>query len=170
MSAPPGPSDGLGVAVVHWPAEASLLDELASGGVPRLVVVDPSTQPPTSDDCSQDWVWQHTPRREQQFRIRQLARRARSHNTLRPHLDDYGILIFGEASVPLADKERRLAGVLIDRFDQPVARAELGIAAWRETDPSHSKLASRLSGLRRRIQPLGLDIQRTPSGYRMTRR
>ena len=169
MSATPGSTDHLGVAIVHWPAEADRLVELASAGIPRLVVVDPLDHPPGSSDCSQDWVWQHTPRQEKHLRLRQLLQRARAHNTLRPHVDEYGILTFGEASVPLSEMERRIASVLIENFDRPVSRTDLGVAGWGEPDPGRSKFSSRLHRLRGHIHPLGLDIQRTPLGYRMVR-
>lgn len=168
MADDPSFDDGSDVRVVHWPAERELLAQLASAQVPRLVIVDPSVEPPESDDCTQDWVWAHTPHRERIARAKQVRSRASRHRLLRPRIDDYGVLRYGDLSVALGPKEHLLARALVDRFDEPVPRAELGLVAWGTATPTHSAFATRLTALRRHLDPLGLYIQKAPSGYRLT--
>lgn len=147
------------VRIVHWPAEAGALEALAEAGTPRLLVVDDGTMPPVTTDCCQDWMWRSAGDDEMKLRLRHLALRALGHRRARPHIDELGILHFALRSVPLPPKERRLAALLLDRFERAVTVEELLAAGWPDGVPSRNAVATRISSLRSRVSSVGLEIR-----------
>lgn len=147
-----------GVEILVWPAEAHRLKELADGRTPRLVLVEDGSEPPVGAECCQDWMWQTGDAREFRLRLRQVALRALGHGAARPYVDAIGMLHVGLRSVHLRGKEQRLAALLIEHFNERVAAADLLAAGWRERQPSLGILSSRISGLRRRVGAVGLEL------------
>jgi len=162
----PVPASAGKVKIVHWPAERATLAVLQKAAVPRLVIVDQLSEPPLSQDCCQDWMWQTGNEREIRMRSHQLSLRALAHGRGQPRLDALGLLHVGLRSVPLPPKEQALAALLLVDFGQPVQRDELVRAAWPEGITRANMLASRLSTMRARVAWLGLAIRgSTRNGY-----
>lgn len=162
----PGGARATSARIVAWPAERSAMAELRAAGVPRLVVVDESAEPPVSGDCCQDWMWRSGGEREMRLRLQQLSLRALEHGHGRPELDALGMLRVGLRSVHLPAKERALAVVLLASFGRPVFRDELITAAWPAGIARPNVLASRISALRSRLAWLGLEIHgSSTTGY-----
>lgn len=147
-----------GVEILVWPAEAHRLKELAEGRTPRLVLVESGSEPPVGAECCQDWMWQTGDPREFRLRLRQVALRALRHGVARPYVDAIGMLHVGLRSVHLRGKEQRLIALLIEHFNERVAVADLLAAGWRDRQPSPGVLSSRISGLRRRVAAVGLEL------------
>lgn len=156
------------VRIVEWPSGLATIEALARTGTPRLVLVEEGSEPPVGSDCCQDWMWRSGDEREMRLRLLQLSLRALAHGQARPHLDSIGLLHVGLRSVPLSPKERALAAVLLDRFNQTVSRDDLVQAVWPEGVSRGNVLATRISSLRSRIAWVGLEIQGSSGkGYTM---
>lgn len=165
------PAPVQGVRIVRWPSEHELLHHLSRTAVPRLVLVADGSEPPVAADCLQDWMRATGDERELRARVRGLALRALGHGHGRPQLDGSGILRVGPRWIHLAPKERGLAAVLLDRFNDHVPADELIGAVWPDGIPRRNVLASRISALRSRLAWLGLDVRGTSTaGYSMRAR
>jgi DNA-binding response OmpR family regulator len=76
-----------------------------------------------------------------------------------PVLDDDGLLRFGGRWVALTPVQARVVALLLDRFGDTVTTYdELRSAAWGATARSPQALATLVKRLRRRIEPIGLDV------------
>jgi DNA-binding winged helix-turn-helix (wHTH) protein len=76
-----------------------------------------------------------------------------------PELDADGLLRFGGRWVALSPVQARVVAVLLDRFGDTVTTYdELRAAAWGSSDRSPQALATLVKRLRRRIEPIGLDV------------
>jgi DNA-binding response OmpR family regulator len=159
-------SDVSGVQIVEWPRERERLELLESRNTPRLVLVEEGTDPPTGADCRQDWMWASGDQRELRMRVHQLTLRSLGHGESRPQLDALGLLHVGMRSIPLPAKERALAAVLIEHFNDVVPAEDLVRAAWPAGVKRPNVLASRISMLRSRLDWVGLEILgRSSKGY-----
>jgi DNA-binding response OmpR family regulator len=76
-----------------------------------------------------------------------------------PVLDADGLLRFGGRWVALTPVQARVVTLLLDRFgDRVTGYDELRQAAWGATSRSPQALATLVKRLRRRIEPIGLDV------------
>jgi DNA-binding winged helix-turn-helix (wHTH) protein len=76
-----------------------------------------------------------------------------------PELDGDGLLRFGGRWVALTPVQARVVALLLDRFgDSVTTYEELRAAAWGGSSRSPQALATLVKRLRRRIEPLGLDV------------
>jgi hypothetical protein len=66
--------DGIDVALVPWPDEESVLDDLALAGRPRVLLVAPAVPPPDVRDPLEDWVRVPVDHADVEVRARRLAR------------------------------------------------------------------------------------------------
>lgn len=73
-------------------------------------------------------------------------------------LDEAGLLHVGRTWVALPDIEWRVVGVLLDRFGELAARADLTRAAWPTKGVSATALNVVMKRIRHRVAPLGLHI------------
>lgn len=145
------------VAVLTWPDDAALSDELGRAGRPRLLLVPRGATPPDDWDALTDWMCEPIDEREFNARIRKLRRLADQASP--PHLDEHDVLWRGPKWVPLAPVEARLMALLIERRGVVVPRRDLTRAAWPSGSPGERSVDSRLAQLRGRIEPLGLGIR-----------
>jgi DNA-binding response OmpR family regulator len=77
-----------------------------------------------------------------------------------PVLDEDGLLRFGGRWVALTPVQARVAALLLDRFGATVTtHEELRVAAWGASDRSPQALTTLVKRLRRRVEPLGLDVR-----------
>ena len=89
-----------------------------------------------------------------------------------PVLDEDALLRFSGRWVALSPVQARIVSVLLERFDERVVtHDELRTAAWGVAPRSPYALATLVKRLRRRIEPIGLDVLTVRSrGYVLTTR
>lgn len=159
-SAPAVP-DHLSVAVLAWPADVAVRDQLAAAGRPRLLVVEPTAAPPTSADLLEDWVRSPADPEEVAFRRSTLLARARrrAQASAGPHLDADGVLHLDGAWLALSPLEARLVGCLLASPGAVARRNDLVAATWPDGPPSDPRaLDVRVKVVRKRLAELGLRI------------
>lgn len=155
------------VVLVRYPEEQDRLRELRSDGLPRLLLVSPEVDPPSSGDCLEDWVRLPADDRDVRARLATLVARADGGHSA-PTLDGDGLLWLRDRWVSLSPVERSLAAAMVDRFGGVVGRDELARRAWPEGAPTRNALDVHMLRLRRRIADLGLEVRTVRSrGYLM---
>lgn len=152
------------VCLVRWPSAADRLVELRDGRIPRLLVVESDAPPPVTTDELEDWVRLPVDEGDVIARVEALSRRARALAT--PDLDVDGVVRFGDERAPVSPLEARLVGPLIERFGAVVSRTDLTRAGWPREAPGRNALDVHVLRLRRRLEPVGLEIRTVRSrGY-----
>jgi DNA-binding response OmpR family regulator len=153
------------VEMARWPEEVDRVERLRSRGVPRLLLLDTDLEPPTSTDCLEDWIRMPAAEADISARTAALRHRVERHGTL-PTLDGDGILRFRDRWVGLSPVERSLAGALTERLGAVVGREPLAQRAWPGGLPTRNALDVHMLRLRRRLEPLGLEVRTVRSrGY-----
>jgi DNA-binding response OmpR family regulator len=153
------------VEMARWPEEIDRVERLRSRGVPRLLLLDTDLEPPTSTDCLEDWIRVPAAEADISARTTALRHRVERHGTL-PTLDGDGILRFRDRWVGLSPVERSLAGALTERLGAVVGREPLAQRAWPGGLPTRNALDVHMLRLRRRLEPLGLEVRTVRSrGY-----
>jgi hypothetical protein len=145
------------ITVLCWPDESGRLDDLRRLGLPRLVVVGATGNPPAGRGELEDWVRLPVEDRDVQARLLVLRERALQRPP-RPVLDGSGRLIFSGRWVALSRTEERLACPLVERFGQVVHYDELLAAGWPDGGTDLGTFRPRLSRLRRHCLGLGLEV------------
>ena len=144
------------VALVAWPRDKEHAEDLRAAGLPRLLLLSQSTDPPVCDDELQDWV--RVPSDPLEVNARLQALQMRAARLRKPSIDDNGRFAIGGRWIALSPIEARLMGALVDRFGAMVTRSELATRAWPGAEPTRNQLDVRLRSLRRRLRPMGLRI------------
>ncbi|WP_078593878.1 winged helix-turn-helix domain-containing protein [Streptomyces sp. NRRL S-920] len=146
-----------GVPALRWPEQADVVEELRLRKVPRLLLVHPGEQPPTTLDPMEDWV--RLPVDERELRVRCDTLRARAAQR-RPAIDAQNVLSFAGRHLPLAASEAEIARLLIESYGSVVSRHVLAARVWPEDrDGRRNALDVRILRTRRRVAPLGLFIK-----------
>ena len=163
---PASPLDGA-VRLVRWPEERELLEHLRAEGTPRLLLVRPPAPAPELIECEEDWV--RLPADDGDVRARVLALAARSsRHRPGPQVGGDGRLRYGAHWIALSPIEHRLAQALAERFGEVVKGERLAKAAWPDEGTNEGALRVHLTRLRRRLRPLGLEVQNVRGrGYLM---
>ena len=144
------------IAIVRWPQDAEILDRLGPVGHPRLLLVDPDAEPPVITDLLEDWIRLPADDRDIQTRVASLRRRVGHHRL--PVFDGACRVGFRDGWAPLSPIEYRLASALVERFGYLVTDKDLNARAWADTPPPPTALRVHLTRLRRRVEPIGLEI------------
>lgn len=155
------------VEVRRWPGERLAVEDLRAREIPRLLLLDGDEPAPDTYDCLEDWI--RLPASDADLEARRLAvaKRAAEHS-VRPRLDDAGILRFRDSWVSLSPVERELASALVDKFGAVVARGVLTDRAWPDGAPTRNALDVHMLRLRRRAGTVGIEIRTVRSrGYLM---
>ncbi|MEM7322424.1 MAG: helix-turn-helix domain-containing protein [Actinomycetota bacterium] len=142
------------VELLHWPEEQERRAQLKKSSRPRLLLVDPDASPPLTVDPAEDWVRLPADHQDVQARIESLRRRS----TEQPVLDD-GVLRTTTGWVSLPDVEARILATLLSKFGKVADRQSLLAAGWPGESPSRNLLDVHLHRLRRRIEPVNLQIR-----------
>lgn len=149
---------------IEWPAAAARRNELRKAGLPRLLLVAADGRPPITESAIEDWVRLPAAREEVEVRMETLRRAAQSFQVA-PVVED-GLLRFRGRSVGLPVVESRVAGSLVEQFGSVVSREQLSRAAWDSNPPGRNALDVHILRLRRRLEPLRLQIRTIRSrGY-----
>jgi two-component system, OmpR family, response regulator len=149
---------GPAVTVVRWPDQRERIDELRRLGVPRLLVVGTHDDPVVPSDVLEDWIRVPCDDRDIRTRLACLREHAES-APRRPELDGAGRLLFAGRWVALSVVEERLARPLVEQFGRVVGYDELLHAGWPDEPKGKNLLRPRVSGLRRRVAALGLELR-----------
>ncbi len=142
------------VELLHWPKEKGRRDQLHQANQPRLLLVDPEAEPPLTVDPAEDWVRLPANHRDVQARVESLRLRLEAE----PMLDD-GVLRTAAGWVALPELEARLMAVLLERFGRVADRQSILTAGWPGEAPNRNVLDVHLHRLRRRIEPIDLQIR-----------
>src|SRR6478752_5307293 len=97
------------VVVLSWPADRAEAERLADMDVPKLLLLDPSADPPTGDDPLTEWVRLPADDRDVRARLDLLRQRSTSGSAV-PNLDDQGCLRFRKHWVALSAARSALHG------------------------------------------------------------
>jgi two-component system OmpR family response regulator len=144
------------VVILHWPAQSDRIEDLERLGVPRLLLVEPTSPPPPSTSCIEDWMRLPVDDASLRARLLALAAHAERHPIV-PTLDEHGRLTHRGESVFLSLTDQRIAELLVDHFGEVVS--EEALLDHSATDGRNDQtLRVNVSRLRRRISPLGLAI------------
>ena len=158
------------VRLVRWPEEASFRQELAEVGVPRILILDERTAPPTPWDELEDWVRVPVSGPELELRATTVARRADIRE--RPWLDADGLLWFRDRWVVVPRGQGPVLEALVASFGQVVRDDEIQSVFEISANSTHAEAVKtsmrRISDL---LVPLGLLLKRIRgSGYLLERK
>ncbi|MFI8930369.1 winged helix-turn-helix domain-containing protein [Streptomyces sp. NPDC053474] len=145
-----------GIPALRWPEQAAVVHELRLRKVPRLLLVLPGEQPPTTVDPLEDWARLPVDERELQVRCETLRARA---SLRKPVIDAQDVLRFAGRHLPLAAGEAEIVRHLAESYGSVVSREELAARLWPDDDSGRrNALDVRILRTRRRVAPLGLII------------
>ncbi|MFZ0013072.1 MAG: helix-turn-helix domain-containing protein [Acidimicrobiia bacterium] len=154
------------VALIQWPSDDSLREELARQGRPRLLLVEPDAEAPVCVDVLEDWVRLPVSRADRNARIRALETRSGQRDRDVPVLSRDGTVEFRGDSTQLSEIQARVVAPMIDRFGGVVSRETLAGQAWPGAPSTGNNLDVTVARLRRQVGPLGLMIKTVRSrGY-----
>jgi hypothetical protein len=144
------------VVVVRWPEQHADAERLARLDRPHLLLVEPGVAPPELTSCVADWI--RLPADDVDLRARLAALEARArHHPAKPVVDGFGELSYAGKRVFLSPTDQRLAELLVASFDGAVSEQTLFAELW-DGEGESSKVRVHVSRLRKRIEPLGLEI------------
>lgn len=144
------------VELVNWPADGDRRAKLRDRGTCCLLLVKGTSPPPQTVGPLEDWIRIPSDRRDLEARIASLAQRAKP---IRPSLDSNGVLETGHGRVVVPDIEARLLQTMLDQLNKVTDLEKLLEAGWPGSTPSRNLFDVHLHRLRRRIGPVGLEIQ-----------
>lgn len=148
-----------GVAVLQWPRDAGRVDPLSRVGLPRLLLVHPSSNAWPGDGPLQKVLPFSADNDEIYKSLVLLAERAaeRRSKARRPFVDERGCMRTPEGRVHLPPVALRLARALLADFGQPVGDDTL-VSDARCPSLKDRALQGHLARLCQLINPLGLEV------------
>jgi hypothetical protein len=156
------------VVMVRWPEQRADAERLARLDRPHLLLVEPGVAPPELTSCLADWIRLPADDGDVRARLGALAARTLQHPP-HPVVDEFGEFAYGGKRVFLSPIDQRLAEVLVASFDRGVSEKELFERLW-DGEGEPSKVRVHVSRMRKRIEPLGLEITSIRGfGYRLHR-
>ena len=156
------------VVLLHWPSDQEALDHARERRQPRFLVVEGDAEPPARWDRLEEWIRLPADRRDVQARVAALRERA-ADLPVRPALDGYDRLVFRNRWVALTPSDYRLIEPLVEHFDDVVPYERVVGAPSGSDGAAPVAGRVRLTRLRRRIAPLGLEIRTVrPHGLALT--
>jgi two-component system OmpR family response regulator len=154
------------VVLIRWPGERERLDAVRDVGAPRLLLVEPAAEPPSTIDPLEDWVRMPVDPGDVQARVATLTRRADGGIGSVPTVDEDGLLHHADRWVALSPLEASIARALTERYGAVVGREALSRRAWPEGAPTRNALDVQMVRFRRRVQALALEVRTVRSrGY-----
>jgi DNA-binding response OmpR family regulator len=146
---------GPSVVLIRWPADATVRDDLAARGVPRLLLVDAASAPPKLLLDGEDWLRVPADERDMFARIARLEARCRPPEPVDVVVDDL-IVRNGSRWVAVSPLEAALVRPLVTNLGRLVTREDLADSGW--DDGVARSLRSRVRGLRIRLTEIGLHL------------
>ena len=149
-----------GVELVRWPSETARRDRFARDGIPRLLLVEPGHDPPSTIDLDEGWIRLPADPTDVEARARQLAESSAVLDDARPWIDDQGRLHRGPAAVQLTAAEAVVARALLAAPGRIVDRWELERRLWPRSGPPSTKAVDAVVyRLRRRVGTVHLHVR-----------
>lgn len=149
----------LGVELIVWPDQAALRSALARAGVPRLLLVAATGEPPDPLGLGEDWAQLPADDDHVIFLAEQLLHRMAEYATVAPTLSADRMLRRAGASVALSPSEAKIVDRLLDQSGHVVRRDELERLLWPDGNvPGQRSLDYVVQRLRRRIAELNICI------------
>lgn len=140
-------------ALVHWPAERRRRERLAGEGIPRLLLVAVGAAVPGDLAEDEDWVRLPAPDADVAARLANLATRLVD----AVHLQ-HGVLRTVRGSTALPAREAAVLQLLLERRGRLVPHGALDAALAAGGGAAGRRVHDVVHRLRRRLQPVGLDI------------
>lgn len=156
------------IVVLRWPLDSEAVIAAREAGRLRFLVVEGADEPPDRWDSLEEWIRLPADRRDVQARVASL-RRCTVQLPVKPTLDGYDRLRFRDRWVALTPSDYKLIQPLVEHFDEVVPYAQVVGAATGTEGAAPVAGRVRLTRLRRRIAPLGLEIRTVrPHGLALT--
>lgn len=157
------------VALIQWPSDEALRQQMAATRRPRLLLVDSDADPPDCVDVLEDWVRLPVSRVDRKARIRSLESRVEAGTPPPPVLHGGTTLEYRGARTHLSALQTDLVGLMLERFGVVVSRQELAEAAWPDHGPNDNNLDVAMGRLRKQLVAVGLGVRTVRSrGYLLT--
>ncbi len=159
------------VETLNWPEQRSRRATLREAKRPRLLLVDPVSQPPVCADPLEDWTYLSSDSKEVEARTQALKLLAEGTSDDEPappppELSADGVLSVGSMWVALPPLESRLVSAFLERPGVVVSRDRLTAIGWPNGTADRNSLDVHIMRLRRRLDPLGLTVRTVRSrGY-----
>ncbi len=145
------------VTLVSWPSEDHVRAELASRGVPRLLLVEPGVAAPAVEDPLEDWVREPADPVEVQARTATVRQRA-TLQADRPTIEDDRVLR-GDRWVAVPRSQLPVVALLLDRMGAVVPWAELRAAyGTGAASATPAALKAMIRRLKKSLGRIGLAI------------
>lgn len=160
-----------GVAVLQWPRDESHRACLAKFGLPRLLLVHPSTHP-APDPTELEKVLPYSAAADEIHRcLVELSRNAfrNRRSSGNPLMDDQGCLQAGSGSVELQALERSLGIQLLEHFGEAVDDESLLAVSGYSSAITPAQLGGHLARLCQLVNPLGLEVAAALEGKHLMR-
>ena len=149
----------LGVELLAWPDQAALRSALARAGIPRLLLVDASGEPPNPLGMGEDWVRLPVDDEDLVAKAESLLGRMARLASVAPTIDADRVLRRAEASVSLSPSEAKIATRLLEQSGTVIGREELEHLLWPDAPvPSQRSLDYVVQRLRRRLADINIFI------------
>jgi hypothetical protein len=146
------------VALLRWPAQTALRDQLAAQGVPRLLLIAHGCDAPVCVDELEDWAREPLDPVELDARTATLKRRA-GHRALRPCIDDAGLVRVGDRWVDLPPVQLAVARLMVARLGRVVSAEQIQAACLDAGGSVHPKAVKATIGrVKSRLAELGLVL------------
>jgi hypothetical protein len=157
------------IPVVRWPDGTPVRERHGLAGGPCLLVVGATDRAPSCWSELEDWVRETAPRGEFITRAVTLARRADL--LQRPRLEHTRVVRFRNRTVVVPETQAQLVGLLVARFGETVADAEIRALCDVGGVSTHSEaMKTALRRLKEALAPLGLHLARVRgAGYLLDR-
>ncbi|CAB4530638.1 unannotated protein [freshwater metagenome] len=149
-----------GIELLRWPEQEPVRRSLDRAGIPRILVLSNSSQPPEDLGYDEDWI--RAPYRSDDLlaRVRRLARSLSEQSTLEFWLDDQRVLHRGSRIAVLTVFEAVVAKALLAQPGETVRRSVLEQSLWpTESPPGPRAVDAVIYRLRSRCRGLGLTIR-----------
>ncbi|KLR60697.1 response regulator with CheY-like receiver domain and winged-helix DNA-binding domain [Actinobacteria bacterium IMCC26207] len=148
-----------GIELLRWPEQDFARRSLLRSGIPRLLVLSGSSQPPEDICFDEDWIRAPYRLADLQARVRRLAKSLNEQSTTELWLDEKRILHRGNRTVVLTAFEAVVAAALLARPGEIVTRPALEQSLWSDqTAPGPRAVDAVVYRLRGRCRGLGITI------------
>ena len=150
--------EDLPVEILMWPRDADRRDVFARASVPRLLLVEEGSSPPTITGVDEDWIRFPAAREDIAARAMQVLRSSASLRWSTPYIEAGRWLHRANATVALSPTEGSIMTILLQHQGEIVTRESLEHNVWQCAAPSADALDAAIYRLRRRLSGLSMNI------------
>jgi DNA-binding response OmpR family regulator len=148
-----------GIELLRWPEQDVARRSLRRAGIPRLLVVSGSSQPPEDLGFDEDWIRAPYRLADLQARVRRLAKSLTEQSATELWLDAQRVLHRGNRTVVLTAFEAVVAAALLARPGEIVTRSALEQVLWSDQPaPGPRAVDAVVYRLRGHCRGLGITI------------